>query len=258
MGGAFTGVADDATAIYWNPAGACQLTGRELTLGHTEYVADIKMANAAYTVPMGRYTVGVGVKNLYVEDWRRDIDGNVLGTFVNNLTSLGVMLSYKMDSGISIGGVINGLHEQLDTERASGVGLDVGMMYPIGGISLGVVVKNLGTGMNYGDVNAALPTDLRIGIGYGGLASGKALVSSDIDIPMEGTKSLSVGGEYNLYKTLYIRGGYTFREGGSELGPLYGLNAGLGFCIDEYKVNYGLAPFGDFATVHRISLNTRF
>jgi long-chain fatty acid transport protein len=35
MGGAFTAVANDASAIYWNPAGLTQITGTQLMLGTT-------------------------------------------------------------------------------------------------------------------------------------------------------------------------------------------------------------------------------
>ena len=35
MGGAFTAVANDASAIYWNPAGLTQLSGTQLMLGTT-------------------------------------------------------------------------------------------------------------------------------------------------------------------------------------------------------------------------------
>jgi long-subunit fatty acid transport protein len=257
MGGAFTGVADDATAIYWNPAGACQIGAREITLGHTDYVADIKLGNIAYVAPVGNYVVGVGVENLYVEDWRRDIDGNVLGTFVNNLTNVGLMLSYQATNEVAVGGVVKGIYEQLDTERSSGVGIDLGMMYDLGGINLGLVVQNLGSGISYGDVTGALPTNLKVGIGYGGIASGKGLVSSDIKIPVNGNRIISVGGEYNVWKTLYLRGGYSLMEN-NTLGPLYGLNTGMGFAVSGYRINYGFAPFGTFGSIHRVSFNKRF
>ena len=35
MGGAFTAVANDASAIYWNPAGLTQMTGTQFMLGTT-------------------------------------------------------------------------------------------------------------------------------------------------------------------------------------------------------------------------------
>lgn len=258
MGGAFTGVSDDATAVFWNPAGASLIGGKEITIGHTDYVADIKIGNFAYVTPVGNYMVGVGIENLYVEDWRRDESGNVLGTFVNNLTSAGLMLSYKASKDLAVGGVIKGLHEQLDTERTSGVGIDIGMMYNLNGINVGVVVQNLGSGVSYGDMTAGMPTNLKVGIGYGGISAGRGLVSSDIEVPVAGKKVLSVGGEYNVWKTLYLRAGYKIKEGGSDLGALDGLNAGLGFAISGYRINYGFAPFGTFGAIHRISLNRRF
>jgi len=258
MGEAFSGVADDATAIFWNPAGATQLAKKELTVGHTAYVAEIKLANAGYMVPAGRFVIGIGLQSLYDEQWRRDYDGNVLGTFSNNETSLGVMVGYKVRSDLSIGGTIKALNSQLDTERSSAIGIDIGAMYNVGGINFGLVVRNLGTNITYGEGTGALPTDVRIGVGYAGIAGGKGLISSDINIPVYGRKSLMVGGEYNIYKTLYIRGGYKLRDGGSELGALDGLNAGVGFSVRKVTINYGMAPFGEFAMTHRISLNTRF
>jgi len=252
MAGAFTALSDDGTALFWNPAGATQLEGKTMTIGHTDYVADIKMANAAYTTKIGSLVVGAGFKNLYVEDWRRDINGNVLGTFVNNITQAGVMVSKDLGSGLSVGATFKGLHQQLDTSRVSGAAVDFGAIKSLGGVNLGVVVQNVGVSGTEG----MLPTDLRIGVGFTGLKSGT--ISSDIEIPVDGKKSIMVGGEYNVYKSVFVRGGYRIQEGGSELGILDGLNAGLGFAVGTYTVNYGIAPFGDFAATHRISLNTTF
>ena len=41
MGGAFSSIADNATAIYWNPAGLSQLTKRELSGMKLDYLLDI-------------------------------------------------------------------------------------------------------------------------------------------------------------------------------------------------------------------------
>jgi long-subunit fatty acid transport protein len=251
MGGAFTGLSDDGTAMFWNPAGATQLQSKTLTLGYTAYVADIKLGDFAYTVPMGKYAIGVGFHNLFVEDMARDIYGNNLGTFTNNYANVGMMLSYKMDNGISVGGTVKALHEQLYTYTSNGVAMDLGAMMPVGGISLGMVVRNIGT-----SETGTLPTDVRFGIGYAGLGSG--IISSDIDIPVNGKKSIMVGGEYNVYKSLFVRGGYRYQDGGSDVGTLDGLNAGLGFSVGKMLINYGFAPFGDYATIHRMSINTTF
>jgi len=251
MGGAFTGLSDDGTALFWNPAGATQLQSRTLTLGYTQYVADIKLGDFAYTVPMGKYAIGVGFHNLFTEDREVTEAGNQIGTFMDSYANVGMMLSYRMDNGISVGGTVKALHEQLYDYTSTGVSLDLGAMKSISGINLGLVVRNIGT-----SGSGALPTDVRFGIGYAGLGNG--IISSDIDIPVYGKKSIMVGGEYNVYKTLFVRGGYKYQEGGSDVGTLDGINAGLGFSVKNFVINYGFAPFGDYATIHRMSLNTTF
>lgn len=48
LGEAFTAVADDATTVFWNPAGLTNLTGREIHVSHTSWFADIDYEYIAY------------------------------------------------------------------------------------------------------------------------------------------------------------------------------------------------------------------
>ena len=41
MGGAYTSIADDATAMYWNPAGISFYNTREVYFNHSNWIADI-------------------------------------------------------------------------------------------------------------------------------------------------------------------------------------------------------------------------
>src|ERR1700722_16563284 len=43
MANSFTAVADDSTAIYWNPAGLDQAWGTQLSLTHSEYLQGVKI-----------------------------------------------------------------------------------------------------------------------------------------------------------------------------------------------------------------------
>ena len=46
MGSAFTGVADDATAVFWNPGGLVNVLGNEVSLNHVAWAADTKLSSA--------------------------------------------------------------------------------------------------------------------------------------------------------------------------------------------------------------------
>src|SRR6266481_2997420 len=51
MGSAFVGVADDASATYWNPAGLSQITRKELTLMKATLFADTTYDYYSFVMP---------------------------------------------------------------------------------------------------------------------------------------------------------------------------------------------------------------
>ena len=52
MGGAFTAVADDATAMYWNPAGLSFHNTKEIYFNHANWIADISFDYFGLTLPL--------------------------------------------------------------------------------------------------------------------------------------------------------------------------------------------------------------
>ncbi|MFH1278839.1 MAG: PorV/PorQ family protein [Candidatus Eisenbacteria bacterium] len=67
LGEAFTAIADDATALYWNPAGLVNLPRREAYFSHTSWIADIDYEYMAYAQPLnylGGISVGLHVGTL--------------------------------------------------------------------------------------------------------------------------------------------------------------------------------------------------
>ena len=49
MAGAFTAVADDPYAIYWNPAGLSLLSGSQASFTHNDYFQDLKQDFMTYS-----------------------------------------------------------------------------------------------------------------------------------------------------------------------------------------------------------------
>src|SRR5512145_813273 len=48
MGDAYVAISDDATAVYWNPAGIARMSGQSISLNHTSWPANILFDQAAY------------------------------------------------------------------------------------------------------------------------------------------------------------------------------------------------------------------
>lgn len=71
LGEAFTAVADDATALFWNPAGLANLPRREAHFSHTSWIADIDYEYLAYAMPLD-YLGGISV-GLHVGTLRTDM-----------------------------------------------------------------------------------------------------------------------------------------------------------------------------------------
>jgi hypothetical protein len=70
LGEAFTAVADDPSALFWNPAGITNLPRREAYVSHTEWVADIGYDYAAYVTPLpyfGGISAGIQAGTLRTE-----------------------------------------------------------------------------------------------------------------------------------------------------------------------------------------------
>lgn len=54
MGSAFVAVADDPTAVFWNPAGVARLRQNGFAVDHTQWIADLKYNFIAGSINLGR------------------------------------------------------------------------------------------------------------------------------------------------------------------------------------------------------------
>jgi hypothetical protein len=69
MGGAFVSVANDVTAIFWNPAGIASLPSPQLALIHSDWIADLRHDFIGVAVPLGSFgVVGASVNALSMDD----------------------------------------------------------------------------------------------------------------------------------------------------------------------------------------------
>lgn len=161
MGAAFTAVADDPSATFWNPAGLATVTRRELLLMHSERFGDLVDRDfAAYVQPVGwrlfgGESAGIGVSiirlgiddipftNHLEDDLDVDDDGIVsneelLGLFAlqdqiryKSDQELGLLLSYGEQKGAwRIGGSLKFVRQSIGPYSSLGVGADLAVLRP--------------------------------------------------------------------------------------------------------------------------------
>ena len=66
MGGAYSAVSNDATALYWNPAGLSSMKKNEILLDHQDWILDVDLdfIGGSYKTPFG--TIGAAISAMYM------------------------------------------------------------------------------------------------------------------------------------------------------------------------------------------------
>jgi len=187
MGEAFVAVADDATAIHYNPGGLAFQSGREVSLMYSKWlpglVEDMYYIFGAYRHSIeGLGTIGANVT--YINEgeqfYTTEEGPDVVGTFGSNefaiTLSYGAQLNEKMGLGVNLRFIRSnlapfGAGAERGNGRANAFAVDVGFLYRsifLKGLSLGVNLSNMGPKITYVDADQAdpLPTNLRVGWAY--------------------------------------------------------------------------------------------
>ncbi|MBU1357087.1 MAG: PorV/PorQ family protein [Candidatus Edwardsbacteria bacterium] len=163
MGGAFTAVSNDASALYWNPAGVAKLKKMEGIFSHTNWVLDINQEYIGYVVPAGLMgNFGFSASFMSMGDFERttidDItttiredDGEGLSSFSANDLALGVTYARNMTDKFSVGVTAKYVREKIAEVSAGGMALDVGTFYLTGykTLRIGMAILNYGPDIKF-------------------------------------------------------------------------------------------------------------
>ena len=155
LGGAMTGLASGATAMYWNPAGMASLDGFTVAFTSAALYADLDVSHSygAVAIPFGGGALGASIIQLNSGDIFRTDEGNPGGGSAQtgdifNWTGTAVGLHYarRLTDRLQVGVTGRVIGEGLDQATASWWGMDFGTMFNTGlyGITIGAVLANIG------------------------------------------------------------------------------------------------------------------
>jgi len=150
MGGSVVADTRGTEAIYWNPAGMANTEGTEVIFSYLNYIADIKYSFIGITTNLGNFgSLGFNTRVMNIGEIIVTTEESPDGTgeiITPNFIIAGFSYSRQMTDRVFFGSSMSVIHERIMQETARGVAFDFGFQYipGVGGLKLGVVMKNIG------------------------------------------------------------------------------------------------------------------
>ncbi len=252
-------------AAWYNPAGLARLSNREIAGSYQALVEGIDQGTLGYAQPLGEKT-GIAAFVSYLDYGRQDrttlstagafVTVNRAGSFAARDLAGGMAAGRRLTEMLDVGVAAKIVHSELDDATASAFAADIGLearLSPEFPVTIGLVVKNLGTDLTFDRLEEDLPLtgqfgarvtlfDDRLNI----FAAGEKVIHEDVEF--RGGAELKPFGSM-----LALRAGY---DGSNDVEN--GFTAGLGVSISGFTLDYAFIPFGSFGDNHRVSLTYRF
>jgi len=265
MGEAFISIADDASAVYYNPAGLTQIFEREVMFTHITYIADINYEFGGLVMPVWSIggVLGFGVYMLDAGEMDETTYENSNGTdrlFGAKEYALSASYARSLTDHFSVGVTLKLIDELYADERATGWGADVGTTYDTGfrGFRISMVISNFGPDMRFISENYPLPINFKFGGSVNFIESDlhRGTLSLEGSHPSDNLEKYSAGVEYMFKEMFALRVGQRFNL---DVG---GFSAGAGLVLRwsdwKRRLDYGYFDFGTLESVHRFTLGFSF
>lgn len=289
LGGAFTSYGDDASALFWNPAGIVGVKNGALTASHAEWWAGSRLSHAAYVQSFGEVgSFGISFTLMSMDKTEVTTEDQPDGTgqyFDAQDLMLGLSYARKLTDDFCIGITGKYVGQRIWNETATGFAVDVGTQYHIGfrDLRLGMSVTNFGGDLTFGgrdlgvdyDGNSSiaterllpaqltpeqypLPLHFQVGVSMSPYISDDfaVLLATDVIHPNDNDELVCAGVEVTLMQRFFLRGGYRFGDDTARWSGGVGAVATTGtfdVSFDYAYVNYVLLP-----SVHRFSVGVAF
>ena len=273
LGDAFVAVDNDASALYWNPAGLVQFDQDQVMFSHNQWVADINhdFIGAVYHLD-GTNAFGVAVTSLSTQDMQVTTEFAPFGTgqyFSYRDLAFAVSYARKMTDKFSFGGTVRYIEETLAELKMRGVMIDLGTYYwtGLGTTRFAVAVSNFGNQLapdgkvvlvgkrEKSDWQAfSPPTIFRIGFAFEPYQSEDNRITTSIQLnhPNDNSENVSTGAEYSWKNIVFIRGGYKFNS--DEQNFSFGFGVNIPIRIAYCNVDYSYSNFTRLGNAQRFSI----
>jgi len=263
MGGAFVGLSDDVSSIYWNPAGLSQLQNYHAEFMHAKMSIDRSYNFIAFCKGLGNYgTAGFGWINYSVSDIPSyDEYRNYLGTFSDSENAFLFSYSREINKRLSLGGSFKLYTNGLAGYKSSGKGFDIGTIYEVNEkyLVFGFSAQDIFASVKWNTISKRedpYPTTYRFGVKTE-TPFKPICVLFDLEKQNKVGLKYHLGAEYSYY--LGSKTKLDFRGGINDSKYTFGasFNYSFGTYIIGLDYSYASDPLGAGNT-HRFSLGIDF
>ncbi|MBA65779.1 MAG: hypothetical protein CMG55_08265 [Candidatus Marinimicrobia bacterium] len=290
MGGAYSAVSNDATALYWNPAGLASIKKNEIILDHQDWILDVDLdfIGGSYNTPFG--TIGAAISAMYMGEMEVTTTHSPEGTGEKfNAGSIMGQLTFSrsLTDRFSFGISTKIIRESIYNSKANGLALDLGTLYDtqIPGLTMGMSISNYGTKMqmegrdlllqtevdpslesdpininaNFATDRFELPLIFRFGLAYKKSLPNNLSILFAVDAlhPNDNTESINLGSELTFKDFLFLRSGLAnLYQRDSISGVSIGCGIKLKISNTYYHIDYTYVDMGPLGNPKKITLTT--
>lgn len=243
MGDAYTALADNVYAPYYNPAGLPLITQPQAAVSTGVLSFDRQFTSvgfAKFLPPKAGFGINI-LRSGFGESDVRDADGNATGEHIED-TQYTVIFGFALRFGekFSAGIAPQWIHSRIYDVSASSVGLNIGVLYRYSPAwSLGVSLKNITQKLEYsrnatglGDETTVdkLPSTLRVGIAHHRTMMEQFTLAASYDLEKISGYTLAhhVGAEIGWQNKFFVRTGL----------DQYDWTAGMGIPFEAFRKNF--------------------
>lgn len=254
MGNGFVGLADDASAVYYNPAGMLSLQSQQITFLHTILFEETVYDFLSYVRPFNRGAFGIAGMRIGTSDiGRRDNEYYDLGRFSASRMQFIASYGHRISDRFAVGVSGKMAHHSIDTYSAYGFGLDIsGRVSITERLSAGVLLQDMvGPKMQLINEKERTPFTLKTGLAYrlgDEFSPIRANIVFDVDKPENRNAKIRTGVEATHTSGLTLRTGYD-RDN---------LTLGLGIRYQDLNFDYAYKFMEYLDDSHRFSFTFDF
>ena len=285
LGGAVVGLTDDASSVFWNPAGLAKIKSFQANFSYMRWfdLFDFNALSVAFNAgDAGVFAASMIVFSTGEMEITTEQEPNGTGRFFDSQDiAVGASYSRFLTDRFNVGITVKYISQRIWNEIADGFAFDVGTQYRLDfqNLTIAMSMSNFGGDLQYDgpDLNIVydkntnfplsrltpgklqtdpypLPLNFQVGIGFDIYQADFIKIRGGIDAvhPNDNDERVLFGTEFSFFDRFFLRGGYRYNYDDEN----FTFGAGVNIPISNAAVyfDYAYSVYDILPSVHRISV----